>query len=161
MRSALFDSLMSQIDFEDYLFIDLFAGSGTVGIEALSRGFNHAFFVEQAKSVYASLIPNLKHLDSSQYNLFKTNAYYFLSHQLVKKTAENNCLIFIDPPYIDDNFKKTCAILNRLKPNNNCLIALQSAKNQKYYLNPNWIFVKTKSYSNNRINYYKFEKCTN
>jgi 16S rRNA G966 N2-methylase RsmD len=61
LRQTLFDILAAQI--EDAVFLDLFAGSGAVGIEALSRGARHAIFVEDHPAGLAVLRRNLASLD--------------------------------------------------------------------------------------------------
>ena len=61
LRQTLFDILAAQI--EDAVFLDLFAGSGAVGIEALSRGARHAVFVENHPAGLAVLRRNLASLD--------------------------------------------------------------------------------------------------
>jgi 16S rRNA (guanine966-N2)-methyltransferase len=57
MREAIFSSLGDQV--EDALVLDLFAGSGAFGIEALSRGARRAVFVEKARSALVALRGNL------------------------------------------------------------------------------------------------------
>ena len=59
IKETLFN--MIQFDIEDASFLDLFAGSGAIGIEALSRGARNAVFVENAKEAYECIIDNLNH----------------------------------------------------------------------------------------------------
>jgi 16S rRNA G966 N2-methylase RsmD len=61
LRQTLFDILAAQVDAA--VFLDLFAGSGAVGIEALSRGARHAIFVENHPAGAAALRRNLASLD--------------------------------------------------------------------------------------------------
>ena len=58
VKEALFDILGS--DIEEATFLDLFAGTGSVGIEALSRGARHAVFVERAHKALQTIHKNLK-----------------------------------------------------------------------------------------------------
>ncbi len=78
--------------------LDLFAGSGSVGIEALSRGAAHCTFVEADKQIASYLEKNLEHCklsDQSKVLLLKVNkAIPFL-----ERKKESFDLIFIDPPY--------------------------------------------------------------
>ena len=57
LRKAVFDILQNSI--EDFRFLDLFAGSGAMGIEALSRGAKHATFVESHKDALRCINANL------------------------------------------------------------------------------------------------------
>jgi 16S rRNA (guanine966-N2)-methyltransferase len=58
VKTALFDILSTRV--EDVRFLDLFAGTGSVGIEALSRGAAHATFIEMSHSVLKLVRENLK-----------------------------------------------------------------------------------------------------
>ena len=62
VRQAVFNSLGSMGVLHDATVVDLFAGSGALGIEALSRGAAHAVFVEAAKPALACLRENLTKL---------------------------------------------------------------------------------------------------
>ena len=94
VRMGVFNTLYSMTgDFEDKNFLDLFGGSGIMGLEAISRGFKKVTVVEKnlkAASIitknYESLglIPNLITGDSLKY---------------LKSTGENFDIIYIDPPY--------------------------------------------------------------
>lgn len=95
IKETLFNIL--QTDIEGSHFLDLFAGSGQMGIEALSRGASYAVFAEQ----------NKKCIDCIQKNLTKTK---FLEESKVIASSLPDCLktlkndepfdiIFMDPPY--------------------------------------------------------------
>src|SRR6266851_5110824 len=63
LRETLFNILAPRI--EGARFLDLCAGSGAVGIEALSRGAAHATFVDRSRKMYALIETNLKALNVS------------------------------------------------------------------------------------------------
>jgi len=76
--------------------LDLFAGSGALGLEALSRGASHCTFVEQDAKALAALKANVKALDASdRTDVFRTDAVKFAS----ALTAGAFDLVFADPPY--------------------------------------------------------------
>ena len=58
IKETLFNMLQPYLP--DSIFIDLFSGSGGIGIEALSRGASHAYFVENSKEAAACILDNLK-----------------------------------------------------------------------------------------------------
>ena len=60
VREAVFNSLVSHVDLEDATVLDLFAGTGALGIEALSRGAAHATFVESHRAALTALRANLE-----------------------------------------------------------------------------------------------------
>ena len=59
IKETLFNMLMPNLP--DAVFIDLFSGSGGIGIEALSRGANKAYFVENNQKAVACITENLEH----------------------------------------------------------------------------------------------------
>ena len=61
-REGLFSSLQSLIDLEDAVVLDLYAGSGALGLEALSRGAAHAVLVENAPAALTALRSNVEEL---------------------------------------------------------------------------------------------------
>ena len=98
VRAALFNSLFSMIEFEGKYFLDLFAGSGAVGIEALSRGYEKSFFIEKNRKAVSVIKSNLEKLGISEdsfvfsTDLFKENWFSVLNGHTFDT-------IFIDPPY--------------------------------------------------------------
>jgi len=96
VREALFDIL--GISVEEAYFLDLFAGTGAVGIEALSRGAKEVIFIEKEQKCIKNIKDNLEKTKNSQNALvYKID---FLSG--LKLLARKNILldyIFLDPPY--------------------------------------------------------------
>ena len=93
LRESLFDILQDSII--DAKVLDLFAGSGAIGIEALSRGAKEAVFVEKDKNAILCLKKNLILLTIE--NLAKT--YYSDALLFLKRCYEEFDIIYIDPPY--------------------------------------------------------------
>lgn len=77
-------------------FLDLFAGSGGIGIEALSRGASSCTFVELSPKAYACIMDNLTHTKlDDRASVYKTDATSFVSG--LKEIDYD--VIFMDPPY--------------------------------------------------------------
>lgn len=99
VREALF-SILGPIDESSVL--DLFAGTGALGIEALSRGAGHVTFVERDRTMRAIVMTNLQIVTGDEPGLADVrhdDAIAFL-----KRAAGNDArfdLIFVDPPYAD------------------------------------------------------------
>ena len=74
--------------------VDLFSGTGILGIEALSRGASRLTFIEQDAKIAAQLNHNLILLNTDQFNLITTDAISYL-----KKTNHVFDIIFLDPPF--------------------------------------------------------------
>lgn len=100
VKEAVFSAI--QFDIEGRSFLDLFAGSGQMGIEALSRGAKKAVFIEnnaEAVSVIKKNIERTGFLDSS--TLIRSDSFSFLA-----TTPEKFDIAFIDPPYHEGLFEK-------------------------------------------------------
>ena len=84
-------------------FLDLCAGTGAVGIEALSRGAAHVTFVDQSRKMCALIESNLKSLEIApdDYQVVLTEASDYLRRH-VKKNEEPFDIVFFDPPYATD-----------------------------------------------------------
>lgn len=78
--------------------LDLFAGAGTLGIEALSRGADHATFVERSSDALAALRRNLQSTGfEPQSDIVPANVLAYLEHSL----AVPYDVVFCDPPFAD------------------------------------------------------------
>jgi 16S rRNA (guanine(966)-N(2))-methyltransferase RsmD len=101
LRETLFNILAPRI--KGARFLDLCAGSGAVGIEALSRGAVHAAFVDQSRPMCALIETNLTALkvDDDEAAVVVSGASEFLRRR-VKKGSEPFDIIFFDPPYAAD-----------------------------------------------------------
>lgn len=111
LRETLFNIIGPAV--EDAVFVDLFAGSGAVGIEALSRGARHAFFVENHSAGTALLHRNLRSLDipvhggkaqpphhnafSGTAEIISVDAVRALERLVAGRTRAD--IVFADPPY--------------------------------------------------------------
>lgn len=92
-REALFSMLVSRLgSFEDLRVADLFAGSGALGLEALSRGAAHCTFVEQDGAALDALRKNVEKLEASATILAKS------ATALGSATCQFD-LVLMDPPY--------------------------------------------------------------
>lgn len=96
LRETLFNVLAPRI--EGSAFLDLYAGSGANGIEALSRGAEHVVFVEKAAPAIAAIRANLKALGVREAWQLEARS----AAVSVKRLAEQGQrfdVIFLDPPY--------------------------------------------------------------
>ncbi|MGB0799149.1 MAG: 16S rRNA (guanine(966)-N(2))-methyltransferase RsmD [Planktomarina sp.] len=93
VRESLFNILNNQIDFGDIQVLDLFAGTGALGLETLSRGATHCTFVENGRVGQALIRDNIKLTR-------QTDAATLLRCNATKLPKGSPCdLIFLDPPY--------------------------------------------------------------
>ncbi len=95
VREALFSMLM--YDLPGARFLDLFAGTGAVGLDALSRGASYARFVEGDKKVFATLQKNLATFGVDTECAVQCDVLQWLERPLRLEQPYN--IIFADPPY--------------------------------------------------------------
>lgn len=95
LRETLFNILNQRID-EETVFLDLCAGTGAVGIEALSRGAGYAVFVDKSRKSCGLIETNLDMLKISE---DKTEVVMSDASDFLKKTTNSFDIVFYDPPY--------------------------------------------------------------
>ncbi len=91
VREAIFNSIQFMVEEKDVL--DLYSGSGSLGIEALSRGANYVTFVELSKECILVLKKNIENM-SSNLNIVNSPVNSFIQNSINKYH-----LIFYDPPF--------------------------------------------------------------
>lgn len=99
VREALFDILAGRV--VDALFVDGFAGSGAVGIEALSRGARSAVFVESGPTALACLRRNLRDLELESLGRVMPMSWAKAVETMQGEGLRSD-LVFLDPPYRTD-----------------------------------------------------------
>jgi 16S rRNA (guanine966-N2)-methyltransferase len=111
VRETLFDILQEQVP--QAVFVDVFAASGSVGIEALSRGASRAIFVESNRRTLAILEQNLKFCEDDQWRLLACNWT-----RALPTIAESDSpdILFFDPPYDYDRYDDLLAQVASLFP---------------------------------------------
>lgn len=98
VREAIGNRLQSMGALEGARIVDLFAGTGALGIEALSRGAAHVTFVEQAPAALDALNTNLETLGfTDQATVVRSDALHFSGGPFD--------IAFIDPPYTWDGWR--------------------------------------------------------
>lgn len=96
VREALFSMIEPLVD---KTFLDLFAGSGAIGIEALSRGASLAVFVDAFRPACECVRANLKLLNVNQQNYMLLSADASIALEQLFATKMRFDYVFLDPPY--------------------------------------------------------------
>lgn len=108
-RESVFNILFSLMDFEEKSFLDLFAGSGIMGLEALSRGFGTCVCMEKNPKTAKILKDNYKTLGLEP--ILKVGD----SLKFLPKLTQKFDVIYIDPPYLSGLYENC---LKSIKENN-------------------------------------------
>ncbi len=147
-KEALFSSI--QFELEGTQVLDLFAGCGQLGIEALSRGARFCTFVENNRQAYRIVEENLRKCKMEDVSsLVFADALAFLSRRGTYDIA------LLDPPY-NNGLIEEC--LEKLVPkmNEDGVIICESAKNETL---PDavggWCISKEKTYGKTKLTYYR------
>ncbi len=148
IREDIFNLLIHsnnlKLNFKKIIFCDLFAGTGSIGIEALSRGVKKVIFNDIDINNTNGIKKFLYNVKEENYKIFNLDPYIQAIDFL------NECeIIYIDPPY-DHKFDiiKT-NILNKIKPNiliileNRSLINVDNLIMKRHYKNKNLFFFRT------------------
>lgn len=109
LRETLFDILAPRI--RGVVFLDAYAGTGAVGIEALSRGARHAIFLERARGALVILRENLAALD------LVARSRVVAGPVLVNLARQEAHIAFLDPPYeLEREYAAALALLGERPP---------------------------------------------
>ena len=136
--------------------LDLYAGTGSFGLECLSRNAKNVYFVENEKSAFKILKKNIEKLKLGK----KTKIFFNDIFELIEKQNTSKLkfdLIFCDPPFKDTNMRKLIELIfikNLL--NKNGIIILHRNKTTKEKL-PNYFeIVDERTYGISKIIFGKF-----
>jgi len=107
VRQALFNMLRGLV--QDAIFVDLFAGTGSVGLEALSHGARHVYFVEHDRRALITLQDNIRRCEMlEQATVIAASLPQALQHLPASLHAD---MVFLDPPYASDLAEVTLTAL--------------------------------------------------
>lgn len=129
--------------------LDLFAGTGVMGFEALSRNAKSAVLVELAKPAFQALMDNKRLLQANQANILLQDAVQFLAHA---KPASFD-VVFCDPPYHQNWLSNILPLVKPILTNQGLVyveaeFALDSAMNAIENFDQDWEIIKQKKAGN-------------
>ncbi len=125
VRETLFNLLNNRISFEGIKVLDLYSGSGALGLECLSRGAARVDFVEKNFVIYKNLSENIQSLNlTDKCKIFKMEAVKFTS---LRKHSTYD-LMLADPPFFKDDIYKVVEniLANRYLENNSSIFIERS-----------------------------------
>jgi 16S rRNA (guanine966-N2)-methyltransferase len=101
-KQTIFDILSNRLDLDGIQVLDLFAGSGSLGLEAISRGAASVTFVDKASQSLRALESNIETLGcADRCTAYTADVFWFL-----KNTRRAFDLVFVDPPYRLDRIEE-------------------------------------------------------
>ena len=144
VRETLFNWLMPSI--HKSVCLDLFAGSGSLGFEALSRGARHCTFVEKSKLAFRQIKTTRTSLNAVNSEVHNCDAIDFLS----SVHNHNFNLVFLDPPFSDDYLISSIESIHEYQlVSRGGYIYIEFNKNNDLFdLPDNWSVIRKKIYGN-------------
>lgn len=146
-REAVFSSLAARIPGARVL--DLFAGSGALGLEAWSRGAASVTAVEKVSKHWKILRENFQTLETAE-GLGQWEAVHADVYDFLKRSAGSFDLIFADPPYDEADLAKLLEATAGVLAEGGILVFEMRARGA-YSLPPDWSLIKEKRYGGTRM----------
>ena len=156
VKEALFTKL--SFYFPVNTFLDLFSGTGGIGIEALSRGAKQVFFVEKNRKHASIIEENLKSLkidyDKNNVNSNKRAVLFVGDYEsFLNSTNEKFDIIFIDPPYKSDFYENSLNIIKEKDLLSECGLIVLEHEKEKEIEKSSFKIVSEKSYGKRCLTY--------
>lgn len=156
VRQAVFNSLQTELD-GDTIFLDLYAGSGAMGLEAISRGCRHAYFVDKQLKSIELIQKNIKKAGFEEKATVIHQTAQTALELLSKKRIQAD-IIYLDPPYADSPQLEADAlkIIEQEILKKNGIMVLEYKKNDIISMNIAKLdLLKEKTYGIARIKMYR------
>lgn len=147
VKESLFAMIQSYVG--ESTCLDLFAGSGSLGIEAISEGAKKVYFVDFNKKAIHTIQKNMKNFQIE--DKAKT---LFMDYKKALDTLQKEKfdIIFLDPPYQTDYIEKSIFLIEKYRLlKENGIIVCESDKLEKIIFNEKYRIVKEKKYGDKLI----------
>ncbi len=143
-------------DFSNTYILDLFAGSGSFGLECLSRGSGHVTFVENYEPAYKILKNNISSLNIiDNYEIIKKNIF---EENLYKNIGKNYNLIFFDPPFNEDKIQSLLSLIHKYQIlKNKGFIIIHRHKKTKEIIHNKYEKIELRNYGISKIFFLKLK----
>lgn len=154
VKESVFATIYSKI--EDSIVLDLFCGSGSLGIEAISNGSKYCYFNDSNKIVINKLKVILKEFKIED-KCYSTILDYNLALKYYKDNNIKFDIVFLDPPYKDLIIEDILNTLDNYKLLNKDSLVICEYSSSINNENNNYELIKNKSYGDKYINIYKYK----
>lgn len=144
VRMAVFNTLQALMYFEGKSFYDMYAGSGIMGLEALSRGFVRLFATEKNPKVAQVLKSNYKKFATMRDISFVAGD----AIKIVAKQGEKFDVVYIDPPYFSGVYETSLAAVKNIAG----LVILEHVVDVDFL---DWEILKQKTYGGKTVTFLK------
>lgn len=157
IREAIFDVLQNLISLEGTNVLDLFAGTGMLGVETLSRGASFCQFVDNNRKsieLITSILTSLN-IEKAQYRVTFSDVFSFLRTYKSEKKFD---LIFSDPPYNLGLNEKLISFKGIEKISRyGTIFVLESSRKEKLLLNDCFNMINKKEYGDTIVYFIEYQ----
>ena len=146
IKESLFAMIQDRV--VNSVVLDLFAGSGALGIEAISMGCSMSYFVDHQSKAYNIINKNISNLDIKDYSKIYKQEY----SSFLKNIKEKFDIVFLDPPYDTDYIDRSIKLLLEYDLlNKDALIVCESSDMKKIPNNDKLKLRKERKYGDKYI----------
>ena len=162
LKESVFNVL--QFDIIDKIFIESFAGSGSIGLEAISRGAKRAYFIELDKKSYSILVKNCKSINIEKCQTIQGNA--FVQTPLILeflKNSKEEIILYVDPPFdyregMEDIYDKSFRMIENIENNNIFKIIIEhESKLEVPKILGKFSLEKTRKFGKSSLSYFSYK----
>ena len=151
VRESIFNMLSSIVRWEELTVLDLYAGSGSLGLEALSRGAKKAIFVDISKNNLDIIRQNIELIspEKTRFLLFQNKALNWISKSMI---AELKYTVFLDPPFSGNEYDpilEKLSVLPTIKKES--IIVVESHQKRKIIYPKNLQLLKNRRYGSVKL----------
>ncbi len=161
LKESVFNVL--QFDIIDKIFIESFAGSGSIGLEAISRGAKRAYFIELDKNSYSILLRNCKKVDIEKCQTIQGNA--FVQTPLIldfMKNSKDEVILYVDPPFdfrdgMEDIYEKSFRMIANIEVDNIFKVIVEHLSSTEVpQVLGKFSLEKTRKFGKSSLSYYSY-----
>ena len=162
LKESVFNVL--QFDIIDKIFIESFAGSGSIGLEAISRGAKRAYFIELDKKSYSILVKNCKSINIEKCQTIQGNA--FVQTPLILdflKNSKEEVILYVDPPFdfregMEDIYDKSFRMIENIESDNIFKIIIEhESKLEVPKILGKFSLEKTRKFGKSSLSYFSYK----
>ena len=159
-KSILKESYFNTVQFDivDEAFVEVFGGSGSMGLEALSRGASHAYFIEKDSKAFAVLKKNCDFIDAKSTTCKRADSFEYFQEFLKSSTCR--AFFYFDPPFcirdgMDEIYEKVYHLIEQIPKNRANLITIEHISSYKLPESIGiYLLRKTKKFGKSSLSYY-------
>jgi len=150
-----------QFDIVDSIFVEVFSGSGSIGLEALSRGANSVIFMEKDRDALKTLKSNISQTAPHKCTVYAGDSFKNINEVVAKlKKKSEDAYFYIDPPFsiregMEEIYDKTIKLISSLPKDRVKMIIIEymTGLDLDETLG-NFKIIKTKKFGNTSLAYY-------